>query len=77
LGLAPIFLFWNIKAPKMSFHLAIFAGIFIGIIHTLGWFPDSLVFTEGKYANLLAANVWGTVICFAAYFIPIVLIKRK
>jgi len=77
LGLAPIFLFWNIKAPKLSFHLAIFTGIFIGIIHTIGWFPESLVFTKGKYAYLLAANIWGTVLCFAAYFTPILLIRNK
>jgi Na+/proline symporter len=71
LGLAPIFIFWKIDAPKISFQLAIWAGIICGIILTLGLFPKSLYLTEGKYADLLSINIYGTIIIFILYFIPI------
>lgn len=70
LGLAPIFLFWKSPAPKISFHLAIWIGIISGIVLIFGLFPESLKFTEGKYSDLLAINVYGTVLVFIGYLLP-------
>ena len=70
LGLAPIFIFWKMPAPKISYHLSIWTGIFAGVALALGWVPESLFFTTGKYADLLAVNIYGTLISFAGYLIP-------
>lgn len=75
IGLAPIFLLWNISAPKLSFHLPIWFGAFVGILLAIGHFPDSLVFSEGRYASLLWANVWGLAGCFILFLIPRFLIN--
>ncbi|MEL6720040.1 MAG: sodium:solute symporter, partial [Bacteroidota bacterium] len=70
MGLAPVFLLWNIKAPKASFHLAVGFGMLLGILVATGTFPEALIFSEGKYADLLAANLWGLLGCFLLYFLP-------
>ncbi|NIV13390.1 MAG: hypothetical protein GWN62_19530 [Aliifodinibius sp.] len=70
LGLAPIFLFWKFPAPKLSYHLALWTGIVCGIILTLNLLPPPLYLTTGKYADLFAINIYGTILCFGAYFLP-------
>ena len=65
IGLTPIFIFWNVKVPKISFYLSVICGLVFGIFLVFNWFPESLIFTKGKYANLLWVNVWGIL-----YFIP-------
>jgi hypothetical protein len=77
MGLAPVFLFWNIKAPKLSFHLPIWFGVFVGLVLALGLYPKSLLFTSGKYSDLLSANLIGSVICFTLFFIPIIFLRWK
>jgi len=75
IGLTPIFLFWKQKAPKISFHLSVFCGILFGFLLIFEWFPKSLIFTVGKYADLLWINVWGILSCITLYFIPKWIIK--
>lgn len=70
IGLTPIFLFWRGKAPKISFHLSVFSGIFFGFLLIFNWFPSSLIFTTGKYADLLCINFWGIICCLLVYIIP-------
>lgn len=70
LGLAPIFLFWKFSAPKLSYHLALWTGIACGIVLTLNLLPQSLYLTTGKYADLFAINIYGTILCFGGYFLP-------
>jgi Na+/proline symporter len=70
IGLTPVFLFWNQKAPKISFHLSVFCGILFGFLLIFNWFPKSLIFTTGKYADLLWINFWGILSCILLYFIP-------
>lgn len=77
MGLAPVFLLWHIKAPKLSFHLAIGFGILVGILLAIGYFPESLVFSGGRYASLLWANVWGLLGCFILFIIPKLLINEQ
>ena len=71
IGLTPVFLFWKLKAPKVSFYVSVLTGIVFGFILVLGIFPKQLIFTEGKYADLLWINVWGITSCIFLYLIPI------
>ncbi|WP_055447719.1 sodium:solute symporter family transporter [Lacinutrix mariniflava] len=75
IGLTPVFLFWNIKVPKISFYLSTFCGLIFGFLLVFKAFPDALIFTEGKYADLLWVNVWGIISCIIVYFIPKWIIK--
>lgn len=70
IGLTPVFLFWNKNVPKISFYLSICCGLFFGLILVLNIFPEGLIFTKGKYANLLWVNLWGILSCIVIYFIP-------
>ena len=76
IGLAPIFLFWKLKAPKLSYYLSISIGIAFGVLLTTNLYPSSWVFTDGKYADLLSSNVFGSLACFGGFLIPI-LFQRK
>lgn len=70
IGLTPVFLFWNMKVPKMSFYLSVICGIVFGFILVFNWLPKVLIFTEGKYADLLWVNIWGIVSCIIIYCVP-------
>nr|WP_084060717.1 sodium:solute symporter [Cellulophaga tyrosinoxydans] len=71
IGLTPVFIFWKSKAPKLSFHLSVFCGIVFGFLLIFNLFPNQLIFTTGKYADLLWINFWGIISCITLYFIPI------
>lgn len=77
LGLAPVFIFWRMPAPAISFHLSVWTGIFAGIILAFGWLPASLHLTGGKYADLFAINIYATVISFALFLLPALLRYRR
>lgn len=77
MGLAPIFLLWNHKAPALSFHLSIGAGIIIGLGVATSLVPEDWVLFEGKYGDLLSANLWGSVVCLLLYLIPMLFIRGK
>ncbi|WP_445819004.1 sodium:solute symporter family transporter [Algibacter sp. TI.3.09] len=70
IGLTPVFLFWNIDVPKISYYLSVSCGLVFGIILVLNIFPESLIFTKGKYADLLWINFWGVLSCITLYIIP-------
>ena len=76
IGLAPVFIFWKMNTPKSSFFLSVLGGIGIGILYTLELLPDSLAIGEGKYAALLGANLWGLIICFILFLLPLVFTKN-
>ena len=69
IGLTPIFLFWNLKTPKISFYLSVICGIVFGFLLVFNSFPEQLIFTTGKYADLLWVNVWGILACIILYTI--------
>jgi len=69
IGFAPVFLFWNLKVPPLAFYLSVGAGVVIGLLFTFGLFPSSLVFSPGKYGDLLSVNLLGTMLCFALFFL--------
>jgi Na+/proline symporter len=68
IGLAPVFLCWRVKAPPAGFHWPVWAGIGIGVLFALGWIPQSLIFFDGPYGDLLSVNLWGTILCFLLFF---------
>ncbi|CAL2089354.1 sodium:solute symporter [Tenacibaculum sp. 190524A02b] len=76
IGLAPVFILWKIKAPKISFYLSVGGGLVFGFLLVFNTFPSSLIFTSGKYANLLWINVWGSITCFILYLVPVWIKKQ-
>ncbi|MDG5490240.1 sodium:solute symporter [Psychroserpens sp. SPM9] len=70
IGLTPVFVFWNMKVPKVSFYLSVICGLLFGFVLVFGLFPKALILTEGKYADLLWVNVWGILSCIILYIIP-------
>ncbi|MGC1472924.1 MAG: sodium:solute symporter [Psychroserpens sp.] len=70
IGLTPVFVFWNMNVPKISFYLSVICGLVFGFMLVFGIFPESLIFTKGKYADLLWVNVWGILSCVVLYLVP-------
>jgi len=70
IGLTPVFIFWKVKAPKSSFYLSVICGLVFGFLLLFKNFPQTLIFTDGKYADLLWVNIWGILSCILLYFIP-------
>jgi Na+/proline symporter len=72
IGLTPIFLFWNVKVPKSSFYFSVITGLLFGFSLVFNVFPEPLIFTDGKYADLLWVNIWGLLSCNILYFLPLI-----
>ncbi|MBK0383840.1 hypothetical protein I5M32_12800 [Pedobacter sp. SD-b] len=72
IGLAPVFLFWNSKMPKFSFYAPVIFGLIMGLITALDLIPAFWIFTEGKYNDLLGVNLWGSLVCFILFFLPLI-----
>ncbi|MGO4913232.1 sodium:solute symporter [Leeuwenhoekiella sp. W20_SRS_FM14] len=70
IGLTPIFFFWKLPAPKISFYLSIFCGIGFGFLLIFNLIPKSWILTTGPYADLLWVNIWGIFSCLILYMIP-------
>ncbi len=75
IGLAPVFVFWWLPVPKLSFFLAVFGGVALGVLFTVGAWPKTWTFSAGPYADLLAVNLWGTLACFALFLIPLIFVR--
>jgi len=70
IGLTPIFLFWYLDAPKISFHLSILSGLVVGALLIMDYDFPYLQFS-GPYNKLLSANITGFIACVTLYLIPI------
>ena len=70
IGLTPIFICWKTQVPKISYYLSVCCGLLFGFLLVFNIFPEALIFTTGKYADLLWVNVWGILSCVLLYFIP-------
>ena len=77
IGLAPIFIFWKLKTPKLSFYLSVIIGLMWGLILVFQLYPENYWMSTGKYADLLTINVWGTISCFIAFLLPYFWLKLK
>ena len=72
MGLAPVFLLAGFtRYSPLSFHLSFWTGIALGVLLTLGWIPKSWAIGDGKYALLLGANLYGLILCFAGFLLPL------
>lgn len=76
MGLAPIFLLsWLRSAGSMSFHLAFWPGLIIGVLRAietfthLSIFPAGLALGQGKYALDLGLNLYGLLICTLGFLV--------
>ncbi|MGE5145231.1 MAG: Na+/proline symporter [Candidatus Eiseniibacteriota bacterium] len=74
MGLAPIFLLsWIRPAGALSFHLAFWPGIVLGVLLTVEGaarvhiIPAALYLGVGGYADDLGVNVYGLILCTAGY----------
>ncbi len=70
MGLAPVFLLHGLVRPTaLGFHLSFWCGLLLGVALTLGWIPDSWAIGDGRYALLLGTNLYGLLLCTAAYLL--------
>lgn len=67
LGLAPVFLCWNIRVPRLAFHLSVLGGLVLGGLLTFFPLPESLRLGDGKYGPLLSVNLITTAFCFLVF----------
>jgi Na+/proline symporter len=70
IGLTPVFLLWKMNVPRLSYFLAVICGLVFGILLIFEWFPESLIFTTGKYASLLWINIYGVLLSFTLFLLP-------
>jgi len=68
IGLTPIFVFWKKKAPKRSYFLSVGTGMAFGIMFAAGAWPDSWVWFEGKYGDLLSVNIVAVLVSLLGYW---------
>jgi SSS family solute:Na+ symporter len=78
IGLAPIFLFsrWVTYSP-LSFHLAFWTGMTLGVLHALNMLPAAWAIGDGKYGALLGTNLYGLILCTVGFFLPLLLPSRR
>ena len=84
MGLAPIFLLSFLRrAGPISFHLAFWTGLGLGVLMTVesatGFeiFPSWLEIGTGRYADDLGVNVYGVLACTAGYLLGTLLSFRS
>ncbi|WP_442908986.1 sodium:solute symporter [Halopseudomonas sp.] len=70
IGLAPVFMLHGLVRPTaLGFHLSFWCGLLLGVALTIGWIPDSWAIGDGRYALLLGTNLYGLLLCTAAYLL--------
>lgn len=84
MGLAPIFLLgWLPSAGRLSFSLAFWPGMAIGVLKVIEAFGGVSVFPPwidigvGTYAQDLGINVWGLVVCTTGFLIGSLIANRR
>lgn len=78
IGLAPIFLFsGRVVHSPLSFHLAFWTGIVLGVLQALNLIPPSWAIGAGQYGVLLGTNLYGLALCTAGFFAPLVLPRYR
>ncbi len=71
IGLAPVFLGGAAPSSPWSFYLPVGGGLLLGLLLLNGYWPSAWHISEGKYADLLSVNLFGTIGCFGLYYLPI------
>ncbi|MBO0953301.1 sodium:solute symporter family transporter [Fibrella forsythiae] len=67
LGLAPVFLCWNVRVPRLTFHLSVVGGLLLGGFLTFFPLPESWRLGGGAYGSLLSVNLITTAYCFLVF----------
>ncbi len=57
----------------MSFHLAFWTGIALGVLDLLKLIPPGWAIGSGKYGLLLGTNLYGLALCTFGFFLPLAL----
>lgn len=71
MGLAPVFLLQrHVRYSPLSFHLAFWPGIALGLLLAANLVPHAWAIGSGKYALLLGTNAYGLLICTAGFLLP-------
>jgi hypothetical protein len=74
MGLAPVFLLAPlVRHSPWSFHLSFWPGVILGALLAGGGIPASWAIGDGKYALLLGTNLYGLLICFSGFLVPLAL----
>ncbi|MEH6801056.1 MAG: sodium:solute symporter [Halopseudomonas sabulinigri] len=70
IGLAPVFILHGVVRPtRLGFHLSFWCGLLLGVALILNWIPASWAIGDGRYALLLGVNLYGLILCTAAYLL--------
>ena len=78
MGLAPVFLLAPlVRHSPWSFHLSFWPGVFLGALLAAGRIPASWAIGDGKYALLLGTNLYGLLICFGGFVVPLLLRRAR
>jgi len=84
MGLGPIFLLsWLPSAGRLSFSLAFWPGVAIGVLKIIeafggvSVFPSSINIGVGSYAQDLGINVWGLAVCTTGFLIGSLIGSRR
>lgn len=77
LGLAPVFLFWNVPVPRLTFHLSVVGGLVLGGLLTVTALPNALILGAGKYGSLLSVNLITSGYCFLVFAGSAIFRKKK
>ncbi len=67
IGLAPVFLFWKMEVPKITFSIVVSIGLITGICYAINFLPKNTNIFGTDYGSLLVVNLVGTMICFAVF----------
>jgi hypothetical protein len=71
--LAPVFLLAPLtKYSPWRFHLAFWPGVILGVLVAVNAIPASWAIGNDKYALLLGVNLYGLLICFAGFLLPLI-----
>ena len=84
IGLAPIFLLgWLRSAGTLSFHLAFWPGLIIGVTRAVetfakvSIFPPELAVGSGRYALDLGVNLYGLLVCTIGFLLGALLTRAR
>jgi Na+/proline symporter len=78
IGLAPIFLLsGRVDYSPISFHLAFWTGIGLGVLQVLDLIPAAWAIGSGKYGVLLGTNLYGLALCTVAFLLPLALPRSR
>jgi len=81
IGLAPVFFLMPLtkKGEKypLCFHFSFWTGVTMGIVQVAGGLPNAWNIGDGDFANLLGANIYGSIFCFGFYLLALPLSERR